>query len=473
MSDGSATATPPEAPSHPHRRRSGADATWVFRELDDVLREVLPQSGDALAAAERRVRHLVATHGSDSSLVVPFVYAAAALGGASVGRRVQPLSLEPLVEALGARAELTHEAARVQLYTVALGEVAALDEPAESILRRVLHLICALAPASGASAWLLDASSVPPLRRADAIGTHARQQQRLAASAARGLLGNHEAGTDCAVAMPNRTGVVLARPGAGSGVRCIAFLGMAADVLGARVAEARFRSVTGRQQTNLVDAAERRLVRLGLDLHDGPAQTIAALAADARLVRRRLGETSGVPAAATSFVDDLVERLQELGTEIRDLGESLESRSIVRRPLAGALRHELNALARRSGIKTSFDVSGDLSTLTASQQITLVRVAQEALANVREHSGATHVAVHARRAEDGTCIEIVDDGRGFDVVRTREWAARHGRLGLAGMPERLALLGGTLHVVSRPGGPTTVRAIVPDWKPPEEPSSLV
>jgi signal transduction histidine kinase len=222
-----------------------------------------------------------------------------------------------------------------------------------------------------------------------------------------------------------------------------------------------------------VEAAERRLVRLGLDLHDGPAQTIAALAADARLVRRRLDDIPDLPAPAVSFLDDLVERLKELGTEIRDLGESLESRSIVRRPLAGALRQELNALARRSGITTSLEVSGDLGPLTTSQQIALVRVAQEALANVREHSGATRVAIRAWRADGNTCVEIVDDGRGFDVIRARDWAARHGRLGLAGMPQRLALLGGTLQVVSRPGGPTTVRAVVPEWSPPDTPSSLV
>lgn len=471
MSAAPATAAPPDAPSQPHDVRLHDDTTSGFVDLDAVLRDVLPRSGDALAAAQRRVRHLLATQGSDSSLVVPFVYAAAALSGAPVGRRVKPLPLDSLVDALAARAGLTREAARVQLYTVALGEVAALVEPAESILRRVLHLVCALAPASGASAWLLEASSVPPLRRADAIGIHARRHQRLAASAARGLLAGHAGGTDCAVAMPDRTGVVLARPCAGADVRCTAFLAMAADVLGARVEEARFRSVAGMQQTNLVDAAERRLVRLGLDLHDGPAQAIAALVADALVVRRRLDEIPGLPAPATAFLDDLVGRLQELGTEIRDLAQSLESRSIVRRPLAGAFRQELNALERSTGVETSFEVSGDLSALTPSQQITLVRTAQEVLANVREHSRATHVALRAWRADASTCIEIVDDGRGFDVVRTRDWAARRGRLGLAGMSERLALVGGTLQIVSRPGGPTTVRAVVPDWSPPDEPSS--
>jgi signal transduction histidine kinase len=471
VSEGPATAAPPEASSRPRGPRARPDAAPAFADLDAVLREVLPGSGDALAAAQRRVRHLVAAPGSGSSPVVPFVYAASALSSAPEDGRVKPLQLQPLVDALAARAELAEEATRVQLYTIALGEVATLDEPAESILRRVLHLVCAIAPASGASAWLLDAASVPPLRRTDAVGTHARGRRRLAASAARGLLSGHAGGTDCAVAMPDRTGVVLARPCPDADVRCIAFLGMAANVLGARVEDARFRSVAGRQQSTLVDAAERRLVRLGLDLHDGPAQAVAALAADARLVRSRLDELPGVPAPATAFLDDLVERLGDLGTEIRDLAGSLESRSIVRRPLAGTLRQELNALARSSGITTSLEVSGDLSELTASQQIALVRTAQEVFANVREHSRATHVAVSIKRAGGKTCLEIGDDGRGFDVVRTREWAARHGRLGLAGMPERLALVGGTFQVVSRPGGPTTVRAVVPDWSPPGEPSS--
>src|SRR5687768_9675529 len=120
MSHAPATPASPEAAPHPHRPRSLAVTQSPFGDLDDVLRDLLPRSADALAAAERRVRHLLATHGADSSLVVPFVYCAAALSSAPVGRRVKPLPLERLVEALAARAELTHEAARVQLYSLAL-----------------------------------------------------------------------------------------------------------------------------------------------------------------------------------------------------------------------------------------------------------------------------------------------------------------------------------------------------------------
>jgi signal transduction histidine kinase len=90
---------------------------------------------------------------------------------------------------------------------------------------------------------------------------------------------------------------------------------------------------------------------------------------------------------------------------------------------------------------------------------------QEALSNIRDHSGAKRVSVSVSVRRSSVHAEIVDDGRGFVVERTLVRAARRGRLGLVGMSERVRLLGGRFDVDSRPGGPTAISVVLPRWEP--------
>src|SRR3712207_7945240 len=97
--------------------------------------------------------------------------------------------------------------------------------------------------------------------------------------------------------------------------------------------------------------------------------------------------------------------------------------------------------------------------MTASQQIALARVAQEAFTNVREHARASRVELTARATSRGVSLVVADDGVGFDLGATVGGGGTK-RLGLAGMDERVRLLGGSFTVDSRPGGPTRVTVSV-------------
>jgi signal transduction histidine kinase len=92
---------------------------------------------------------------------------------------------------------------------------------------------------------------------------------------------------------------------------------------------------------------------------------------------------------------------------------------------------------------------------------------QEALTNVRDHSGAKSVSVSVAVRANSVDAHITDDGRGFSVEPTLVRAARKGRLGLIGMSERVRLLGGRFDVSSRPGGPTSISVVLPQWEPHE------
>jgi signal transduction histidine kinase len=212
----------------------------------------------------------------------------------------------------------------------------------------------------------------------------------------------------------------------------------------------------------LADANERLLVRLGFDLHDGPLQQVHVLAHDVRLLRDRLdGLLDGESRQAViGCFADLEAQLGELHRDLRDLAHSLEPRALLAEPLPNAVARELAAFERRADVRTSLSLDGSFEALTDSQQIALLRVLQEALSNARRHSGARSVAVAV--ADDGAAarLEVTDDGKGFEPKTSEEG------LGLAGMRERIRLLGGTLDVTSGPGGPTTVVAILPRWRPP-------
>jgi signal transduction histidine kinase len=131
--------------------------------------------------------------------------------------------------------------------------------------------------------------------------------------------------------------------------------------------------------------------------------------------------------------------------------------------LPDVLGQMTDAFAARTGVHPETSVSGDLTPLTDSQQITLLALIREALSNIRKHSRAHTVTVAISSGADGVQIRITDDGRGFDPETMLVQAARAGRLGLVGMHERVRMLGGSTRIDSRPGGPTVIRAALPPW----------
>jgi signal transduction histidine kinase len=263
---------------------------------------------------------------------------------------------------------------------------------------------------------------------------------------------------------------VLVGRAAGPGLhaRCRAVLAAAAAaVQPALEKDLLLRRSTEREQA-LVESTERRAIRLGLDLHDGPLQDLAVLADDVRLLRRQLGEAldgSEHREILLGRTDDVEARLIALDGELRELARSFEAPSFASRPLRDVLEREVTVFRRRADMGATLEVRGDLSTLTVSQRIAIVRIVQESLANAREHSGATEVKVSVVARPGVVRASVTDNGRGFDVEPSLVHAAGQGRLGLVGMSERVRLLGGAFDVQSTEGGPTTVSVALPEWRP--------
>ena len=193
---------------------------------------------------------------------------------------------------------------------------------------------------------------------------------------------------------------------------------------------------------------ERR--RVARDLHDVVLQDLSGALQSLRLTHLR---------ARRSGADlDLGEELEALGRATSGLRSAMyDLRHEKERPFVGSVESlvELNRQLT-PGRETTLEVEeGFPEELPREVSVELLRILQEALVNVRRHSGARNVAV-SLRAGGGTLVAaVVDDGRGFDPASTRTG------VGLSAMRERVEGLGGEIEVESRPGGGTSVTVSVP------------
>ena len=356
------------------------------------------------------------------------------------------------------------------LYLLASSRPRILSLPPTVAIEVQLQLLAGLGPVTDVSLWQPMLPGLPEVMAS--VGPAARTRGFRALAAAT-VAGKPPAGGRSRIqAVPvERFGTpvaaLVARPLPDDRERATSFLLACAATLAPLLEREALLARSAQRDQELHAASERRLRRLGFDLHDGPLQDLAALSADLHLARRQVGGVLDAPLRTIVLgrFDDLAARLGEIDEALRELSHSLESSSVVDRSLPEILGREVTAFDRRMGIETQFTVTGLFDDLTASQRIALFRVAQEALTNVRDHTDATEVSVRLERLVDGTRLVVADNGGGFDVAQTVVVAARRGRLGLVGMNERVRLLGGTFTLTSEPGAGTELTIVLPHWQP--------
>jgi len=257
-----------------------------------------------------------------------------------------------------------------------------------------------------------------------------------------------------------------ARPGMRDG--CHSFLADAVPMLGAVLERDALLAGNAASERALVESSERKLTRLGFDLHDGPIQEVAVLAEDLRLFGSQLEILLRTPRQrklVSGRMEDIDAQLVALEVQLRRLSSEVHAPVLLNRPFSGALRDVTQTFAARTNIEPSLTLDGELGLLSVSQQIALLNIVHEALTNIREHSNATEVEVAVSVNADGVEAQVTDNGRGFDLEPTLIRAAREGRLGLVAIHERVRLLGGQCRIDSRPGGPTVVSVALERWEP--------
>ncbi|HEX9093238.1 MAG TPA: sensor histidine kinase [Coriobacteriia bacterium] len=207
-----------------------------------------------------------------------------------------------------------------------------------------------------------------------------------------------------------------------------------------------------------LDVFERERLRLAFDLHDGPAQDIAAALLQVRLLRDFEPEER---------VDGLQDLQEMLATALEDMYlviEQLHCRGFDSDGLAAQVGSQVEAFTSRSGVPVALSIEGAGDGYSQSLRIAVCRVVQEALTNAWKHSGAKSVSVRVSLGDDRVEALIEDEGLGFDVSAVEPGAGARGRFGLEGMRQRAALLGGDCVIESTPGRGTRVRLSIPVWR---------
>jgi signal transduction histidine kinase len=147
-------------------------------------------------------------------------------------------------------------------------------------------------------------------------------------------------------------------------------------------------------------------------------------------------------------------------TEARRSVQALSPRPLVVAGLPDALAVVVDGWSSLNGVSAELITTGTPQPLPPEIETTLLRTAQEALANVARHAAASRVALTLSYMEDLVSLDVRDDGAGFDPAVPRA-ASDNGGFGLSAMRERVHRIAGTLAVESEPGGGTAISACVP------------
>lgn len=212
-----------------------------------------------------------------------------------------------------------------------------------------------------------------------------------------------------------------------------------------------------RLSARMVAQHEEERRRLSRELHDETAQVFSAVKMQLGALRPALDAPQAVRLdRALALVDEGIRSIRSVTNDLRpslldDLG------------LLPALRSLVHECRERSGLAVTFDAPAQLPALSTEAELALFRALQEGLSNVLRHAQARTIAVTVAAAPGAVQLTVTDDGRGLAAPAELDRLERAGHMGLAGMRERLAALGGTVSLTPRAdhGAQLTIRLPVP------------
>jgi signal transduction histidine kinase len=205
----------------------------------------------------------------------------------------------------------------------------------------------------------------------------------------------------------------------------------------------------------LQDVERRRIAR---ELHDSVGQFLAGLKINLGRLQRRDAEASS---QSYPLLMESIELTDRAIGEVRTISHLLHPPLLDELGFHSAARWYAEGFAKRSGIQVNLHLAEVVERLPKQIELALFRVLQESLTNVHRHAKASTVDIEVLCTDDLVILAVSDDGRGLHPDVLQRFRGGHaGGIGLAGMRERLAELGGRLEVDSGPSG-TRIRAILP------------
>jgi signal transduction histidine kinase len=214
----------------------------------------------------------------------------------------------------------------------------------------------------------------------------------------------------------------------------------------------------------LVHAQENERRTIGRDLHDEIGQALMTIKLDLGAIERS-GQVSGAPAQALAEARSTTDQAIQ---SVRDLSQLLHPAMLDQFGLVVTLEAYVRSFSQRTGIETALVRDRMEGRIASDLEIAVYRVVQEALTNVSKHAQATSCRVYLHRLPYSLLVTIEDDGTGFDRARLDGKNERPG-VGLVGVRERVARLGGTFRLDTTVGKGTRLTIELPIASDPTEP----
>jgi signal transduction histidine kinase len=197
--------------------------------------------------------------------------------------------------------------------------------------------------------------------------------------------------------------------------------------------------------------------RLSRELHDSLAQRIGSLILKIDVLRGTVSDEN--TADALSQIANIKHDMQETYLEIREVIDQLRIKMPDDPRILPTLAQYTQEFSQNTGIDCKLYLADGHADLAPLATVEILRIVQEALNNVRKHSGANQIEVKFESTNDSVKVIIKDNGKGFTPTAVK------GQHGLTVMKERAEGIGGKLEVVSSPGGGTAIEVSIPSHSP--------
>jgi signal transduction histidine kinase len=207
----------------------------------------------------------------------------------------------------------------------------------------------------------------------------------------------------------------------------------------------------------VIESQEKERKRLAQELHDDTIQTLVAIASYAEVIESpNEKDILELKKCATWIRSTTLHTIEEL----RRISVDLRPGILDNMGLMSALRWLVDRINGECNIHTRLVIEGNDRILPPSVEITIFRVIQEALNNIKHHSKASEANINLKFSPDSLSILIQDNGQGFYQPENLPKLAIEGKLGLIGIQERIVSLGGKFEVNSKPGSGTELSIIL-------------
>ncbi len=214
------------------------------------------------------------------------------------------------------------------------------------------------------------------------------------------------------------------------------------------------------ERNRMVEVHEEARKKLARDLHDGPTQSVAAMAMRVNLARRMLERN---PASASEELVKIEELAHRTSKEIRHMLFTLRPLILESQGLGAALQAMAEKMNETFSQNVVVNVEAKLADqLEMGKQGVIFYIVEEAVNNARKHANAPTISIRLGQLEPGIALlEIADNGIGFDVQAVDTAYDQRGSLGMVNLRERAELVNGRLNIDSAPGKGTRVQVYIP------------